>query len=409
MGRWIDRTLEYAKKIEKRYYRSAYRDLKNFAIGSSNNEPSNNPQKYPDKYYESLRLKLPENPRFLIFKPDEIGDAACALPALSELRKCYPTAHISLICQPKTSAIYQRVGLIDEIRTWLAKTLWRRFPLEGAGRVVRQLSHNTFDCAVFLRSYPMYFNQFLNLPATHLVHPRDPRLSSDSLWQPIIDLHTGTVSHQIIQLLQILSPLTAKTYSASSVSFPPLNFVDEDIEAVRSVFGGKLPLKYFVVHLFNDFETRRYPLAYWKVILERIAKRFSLPILIIGGPKDMKLDWKIEGLIQSQSELSLGASAYAISKASVFLGNESGPAHLAGAFGVPTAIFMSGHSDPRVWTPWGAGLVLKYDVSCSPCYLRSCLKENLKCLAMMTADHVWTKLLYYLEHQLDMPPLSLDS
>ncbi len=37
--------------------------------------------------------------------------------------------------------------------------------------------------------------------------------------------------------------------------------------------------------------------------------------------------------------------------ASLFVGNDSGPAHMAAAFGVPVVVFY-GPSDPLVWAPW---------------------------------------------------------
>jgi heptosyltransferase-3 len=48
-----------------------------------------------------------------------------------------------------------------------------------------------------------------------------------------------------------------------------------------------------------------------------------------------------------------------ISGASFFVGNDSGPAHMAAAFGVPPVVIF-GPSDPVIWGPWGIrGEVLK--------------------------------------------------
>ena len=40
-----------------------------------------------------------------------------------------------------------------------------------------------------------------------------------------------------------------------------------------------------------------------------------------------------------------------IASAAFFVGNDSGPAHIAAAFGVPT-IAIFGASDPAIWGPW---------------------------------------------------------
>jgi ADP-heptose:LPS heptosyltransferase len=40
-----------------------------------------------------------------------------------------------------------------------------------------------------------------------------------------------------------------------------------------------------------------------------------------------------------------------LSKAAVFIGNDSGPAHVAAAFGVPSIVLFS-TSNPAIWGPW---------------------------------------------------------
>jgi ADP-heptose:LPS heptosyltransferase len=40
-----------------------------------------------------------------------------------------------------------------------------------------------------------------------------------------------------------------------------------------------------------------------------------------------------------------------LSTASLFVGNDSGPAHMAAAFGVPEVVIF-GNSDPAIWGPW---------------------------------------------------------
>jgi ADP-heptose:LPS heptosyltransferase len=48
---------------------------------------------------------------------------------------------------------------------------------------------------------------------------------------------------------------------------------------------------------------------------------------------------------------SLASVKTLMSGASLFIGNDSGPAHMAAAFGVPTAVLF-GASKPAIWGPW---------------------------------------------------------
>jgi len=40
-----------------------------------------------------------------------------------------------------------------------------------------------------------------------------------------------------------------------------------------------------------------------------------------------------------------------LAAASVFFGKDSGPAHMAAAFGIPVAV-LYGPSNPTIWAPW---------------------------------------------------------
>ena len=40
-----------------------------------------------------------------------------------------------------------------------------------------------------------------------------------------------------------------------------------------------------------------------------------------------------------------------LASAALFIGNDSGPAHMAAAFGVPSVVVF-GPSDPAIWGPW---------------------------------------------------------
>jgi ADP-heptose:LPS heptosyltransferase len=47
----------------------------------------------------------------------------------------------------------------------------------------------------------------------------------------------------------------------------------------------------------------------------------------------------------------LGEVKSLLATAGLFAGNDSGPAHMAAAFGVPSVV-LYGSSDPVVWAPW---------------------------------------------------------
>ena len=322
----------------------------------------------------------------VVFKPDEIGDAVYALPAVAELRRHLPNARLYCLCRPLTAPLFERSGLFDEIATFEPGTKLKP-KLRGLQRALRTLSVDTFDLSIYLRTNPTTFRRFLSVPSRARLHPLGPRFRSRSRLQAHVSLWGDVRRHQVLQLLEIVSVLTRREYEFADVRFPELHWTEEDREALRIVFGGEEPPAFLVVHPFAKEETRRYPADYWPPLLDRLESELRVQLVTIGGPEDSPLAAPA-GLVRAEGRLTLGQTGYLLSRASGFVGNLSGPAHLAAALGTPTVTLMSGNSLPVEWAPLGDSLVLRADVPCSPCHRSICPGYGLACLRELTPDRV---------------------
>ena len=323
----------------------------------------------------------------LIFKPDELGDAVYALPAVGELRNTFPAARFYLLCHPFTKPLYERAGLFDEIATFepgrrLLPAARRRLRSSIAG-----LSAEEFDLAVFLRTYPATFRDFIRVPARARLHALDPRLRSDSVYRAPVSTWTDRRRHMVLQLLEIAAFATGREYDFEDVVQPALAWTDEDRAAVDDLFGGTPVHRCFVLHPFAKDETRRYPAEYWPRLLDLLEPDLDVTWISVGGPGDGRLPERAN-LLQAQGRLPLGATGYLLSRAAGFIGNLSGPGHLAAALGVPTVTLMSGHSVPAEWAPLGNSLVIRADVPCAPCHQRTCPVYGLACLTSLAPERV---------------------
>ena len=54
--------------------------------------------------------------RILVCSTNWIGDVVMSLAALRELRRLYPSAHLTVLARTWVAAMYQDQGLVDEIR-----------------------------------------------------------------------------------------------------------------------------------------------------------------------------------------------------------------------------------------------------------------------------------------------------
>lgn len=100
------------------------------------------------------------------------------------------------------------------------------------------------------------------------------------------------------------------------------------------------PQGYVAIHPFSGSPRKNWPIEKF----QEAARRLKLPVEWCAGPE--------EELPGARRFDDLGQLAEWVSRASYYLGNDSGVTHLAAACGVPVvAIF--GPTDPAVWGPRG--------------------------------------------------------
>src|SRR5208283_4282161 len=126
--------------------------------------------------------------------------------------------------------------------------------------------------------------------------------------------------------------------------------------------------------------------------------------VIFGSEKEAALAHEIDKLIPEgklflAGKTSLRELAALISECDIMLANDSGAMHIACAVGTPTlAIF--GSTDPKLTGPGGEGHgIIKKDFSCSPCFERSCLTRDLRCMFAVTAEEVFFQIKDMLPHK----------
>ncbi|RLC46126.1 MAG: hypothetical protein DRH57_06670, partial [Candidatus Cloacimonadota bacterium] len=88
--------------------------------------------------------------------------------------------------------------------------------------------------------------------------------------------------------------------------------------------------------------------------------------------------------------LSLIKTKELIEKSSLFIGNDSGPMHIAAFVGTPT-IGLMGPNLPEISGPVGENTAYIYkSFNCSPCNQRIC-HYNYRCIKSITVDEVFQK------------------
>lgn len=104
---------------------------------------------------------------------------------------------------------------------------------------------------------------------------------------------------------------------------------------------------YAILHPFASHPAKVWPAERFLAVAEQIRGDGLEPVFL-GGPGDDLTPFRAYRTLHGRP---LGEIKSWMRTAALFLGNDSGPAHLAAAFGVPVVVLF-GSSDPAIWYPW---------------------------------------------------------
>jgi ADP-heptose:LPS heptosyltransferase len=171
---------------------------------------------------------------------------------------------------------------------------------------------------------------------------------------------------------------------------PPLRYEPHPLEAARMrQAAGRLP--YGVVHPGALMATKRWDTRRF-ADLSRELIRLGLGVVLTCGPGEEEVVRDVrQGLADSVSltGLSIPELAELIRGARLYIGNDSGPMHLAAAVGTPT-VAIWGSSDWRRWRPWRVeSRVVQNPFECNPCPGYRCLvADSPLCIESVTVEQV---------------------
>jgi predicted lipopolysaccharide heptosyltransferase III len=178
---------------------------------------------------------------------------------------------------------------------------------------------------------------------------------------------------------------------------PSLNLVVD--EAVRdsarrrlSKAGIDLHSRYAVVQPAAVFDTKEWMADRFAAVADFLAAQ-GMQVVLTGAPHDRT---KLEAVRSAMrvpaaifSDLAICELVAVIDECSLFLGNDSGPAHIAAAQKRP-AIVLFGSSNATAWAPWKThSAVVQNSFECNPCAGYSCWKyAEPECIKSITVEQV---------------------
>ena len=177
-----------------------------------------------------------------------------------------------------------------------------------------------------------------------------------------------------------------------------MGFTAEDEDGVSCFLtanGIEARSKFAVVAPMSTWVTRNWPAKRYAEIADSISAELGLPIILIGSKREHDAVATISDLMSTKPVIAAGVFKFRevaalIASASILLGGDSGPMHVAGAVGTPyVAVFGSTPIDGRQPLV-GQGQAVSFAVPCGPCDWHQCSnKQNpLVCLESIQVSEV---------------------
>ena len=314
-----------------------------------------------------------EDPRsILVIQLRRLGDVILTTPALSALKKRYPSTKLDFLVEAPGAEAVAGHPAIDEILVYDAGGAL------DALRWARKIRERRYDWVV----------DFLANPRTALL----TALSGAKLKAgPAHVARRWAYNHLMIQ-----SPQTCYAALEKVRWLSGLGVVPSDAPELPSLMLARRPL-----HIENVVglvppsrkESRRWPAPSYARLGRLLRDKHGCALKIFWGPGEKALaDEVVRGIGVGASAIpetrTIGDLARELASCRVVVGNCAGPKHVALALGVPT-VTIHGSSDPASWTPIHPDhrFVRLDELHCIGCRTNDC-PYNLECMRQLPPERV---------------------
>lgn len=279
----------------------------------------------------------------LAIQPGAIGDFVLSLPALAALRQTLGADGQEIWAERANLPLVEHPAYATSVRA-LADTGIDSYPLPA--RTLRAMCN--FDAVVSWRG--------ANLPelrqSVQAAHARAfffPQFPPQGEAIHLCDFRRA-------QIGELLEGPAGKAANESAGGPPRIFLQPGDLEFAQDYLRGGPAV---VLHPGASGASKQWPAAEFAALGKRLAERYGARVMLTEGPLDAAA---VRAVVDMLAGAGVGAERVAIphlrrlaavlAQAAVFVGNDTGIAHLAAAAGAPVlAIFVS--TDPRIWAPRG--------------------------------------------------------
>lgn len=313
--------------------------------------------------------------KILIIRNDRIGDMILSTPAIRAVRQGFPNAQIHLLASRYTKDLVTHNPNITKIL------------IEGDGKI----SHD-YDLAIALNP---------GLAQNRLLWQSGARYrvgftgwgGGFFLTHRVTDDREKRIRHEVESALELASLVGCSTENKSL----DISITNEG-EAFAEGFLSENNLKpadlVIVIHPGARQKYIRWRKEGFAEVADRLIKENNTKVILMGSKDEEGLVKEVISLMKDKPLVAIGLKltelVSLIKRCGLFIGNSTGPMHIAAALKVPVvAIFGNIHplDSYQEWGPWGEGnIVVSKNLNCLHCHPGEC--RSFDCMRLITAEDV---------------------
>jgi ADP-heptose:LPS heptosyltransferase len=265
--------------------------------------------------------RLAPGARVAVVRLRSLGDCVLTTPALSLLKQARPDLQIAIVVEGAFAPVFAGNPDVDAILAPKAAEIagWRpelTVNLHGGATSVR----------LTLASRSRFRAGFNHFRFPFLYNVRIPRAQ---------------------EILQLDCKVHTAEHLASAMFF--LGVPRTEIPRARlSATPSQRKTSYAVLHPKASTEDKTWPAAKFLALADHLEKQLGIEPIFIAGPGESLEEFT---RYSTMAGAQLEQIKALLAGAALFIGNDSGPAHMAAAFGLSTVVLF-GSSDPEIWRPW---------------------------------------------------------
>jgi lipopolysaccharide heptosyltransferase II len=352
------------------------------------------------------RLDPAQVRRILVIRLDLLGDLVNSMPAVAALHERFPSARITMLTLPHTSAIPRQFAFVDEVFTLdtnairLPRNLLRPRTYRTFIDMGLRLRRENFDLCVSLFGLMASIWAFVSGARQRIGYLREsyPYMFTD----PVPGRRFDRPQHEVrwdLDLAAAAGASGAYRNPTLQVQSEPATRIADRLTALGIAPGDRL----IGIHggAVNG-SAKRWPAMHWAALADRLIRDHGYKVILTGSTNERNISEEITRRMAHKAivltgETDIDELLAVLARCDLVISGDSGPLHMAVALGRPT-VSIYGPTDPAIYgptpKPGQRAVVIRRGLSCSPCYnllaTAECPHGQPSCMIDVTVGEVLT-------------------